>query len=135
MNYLRDLNTSGKETLMIGDGLNDAGALQESNVGIAVTDQVSHFSPASDAILSSDSLRSISDYLGFAKQSRNIIKASFGLSLLYNVVGVSLAVQGLLSPVICAVLMPVSSISVVLFTTLSTNILAWKKGLIIQKST
>ncbi|HCB45842.1 MAG TPA: hypothetical protein DEP37_05375, partial [Algoriphagus sp.] len=77
----------------------------------------------------------ISVYLGFAKQSRNIIKASFGLSLLYNVVGVSLAVQGLLSPVICAVLMPVSSISVVLFTTLSTNILAWKKGLIIQKST
>ena len=130
-----DLNTSGKETLMIGDGLNDAGALQESNVGIAVTDQVSHFSPASDAILSSDSMRSISDYLDFAKQSRNIIKASFGLSLLYNVVGVSLAVQGLLSPVICAVLMPVSSISVVLFTTLSTNILAWKKGLIIQKST
>ncbi|MCS5488802.1 heavy metal translocating P-type ATPase [Algoriphagus limi] len=134
LNYLKELNQEGKRTLMIGDGLNDAGALQESEVGIAVSDRVSHFSPASDAILDASSFDKIPSYLSFAKKSRNIIKASFALSFLYNVIGISLAVQGILSPVICAILMPLSSISVVVFTTLSTNALAWKMGLIHSKT-
>jgi Cu+-exporting ATPase len=130
LNYLKTLNQSGKNSLMIGDGLNDAGALQESQVGIAITDRVSHFSPASDAILDATSFTKIPDFLAFAKDSRKIIKASFGLSFLYNIVGLSLAVQGLLSPVLCAILMPVSSISVVIFTTLATNFMGIRKGLI-----
>jgi P-type Cu+ transporter len=130
LNYLKDLNAKNKNTLMIGDGLNDAGALQESQVGIAITDRVSHFSPASDAILDAESFDKIPSFLSFAKQSRLIIKASFGLSFLYNIVGISLAVQGLLSPVLCAILMPVSSISVVIFTTLATNYMGIRKGLI-----
>jgi Cu+-exporting ATPase len=115
---------------MVGDGLNDAGALKESEVGIAVTEQVSHFSPASDAILDASVISKIPEFLSFAKANRNIIKMSFLLSFAYNIIGVSLAVQGILSPVICAILMPLSSISVVLFTTLSTNFIAIKKGLI-----
>lgn len=134
LNYLQKLNDSGHHTLMIGDGLNDAGALQASQVGVAVTDRISHFSPASDAILDADSFSKIPLFLSFAKDSRNIIKASFALSFLYNIVGLTLAVQGLLSPVICAILMPVSSISVVIFTTLATNAVAWKKGLLTQKT-
>lgn len=134
LNYLQKLNDAGHHTLMIGDGLNDAGALQASEVGVAVTDRVSHFSPASDAILDAESFDKIPLFLAFAKDSRNIIKASFALSFLYNIVGLTLAVQGLLSPVICAVLMPVSSISVVVFTTLATNAVAWKKGLLTQKT-
>jgi Cu+-exporting ATPase len=130
LNYLKSLNHQGKNSLMIGDGLNDAGALQESQVGVAITDRVSHFSPASDAILDADSFSKIPDFLAFAKDSRKIIKASFGLSFLYNIVGLSLAVQGLLSPVLCAILMPVSSISVVIFTTLVTNFMGVRKGLI-----
>ncbi|MDF2158636.1 heavy metal translocating P-type ATPase metal-binding domain-containing protein [Algoriphagus sp. CAU 1675] len=133
LNYLKTLNSKGNKSLMIGDGLNDAGALQESEVGVAVTDRVSHFSPASDAILDAESFYKIPDYLDFAKKSRTIIKLSFGLSFLYNLVGISLAVQGLLSPVICAVLMPLSSISVVVFTTLATNLVAWRKGLLTHK--
>lgn len=128
--YLKELNRSQHNTLMLGDGLNDAGALQESQVGIAVTDQVSHFSPASDAILDADSFSKIPSFLAFARDSRLIIKASFGLSFLYNIIGLSLAVQGLLSPVLCAILMPLSSISVVVFTTLATNIMGVRKGLI-----
>jgi Cu+-exporting ATPase len=130
LNYLQELNDQGKNTLMVGDGLNDAGALQESRVGVAITDRVSHFSPASDAILDADSFDKIPRFLAFAKDSRKIIKASFGLSFLYNIVGLSLAVQGLLSPVLCAILMPLSSISVVVFTTLATNYIGIRKGLI-----
>jgi len=130
LNYLKELNAQKKNTLMVGDGLNDAGALQESQVGIAITDRVSHFSPASDAILDAESFHKIPSFLSFAKQSRLIIKASFGLSFLYNIVGISLAVQGLLSPVLCAILMPLSSISVVVFTTLATNYMGVRKGLI-----
>ncbi len=130
--YLKKLNKSCR-TMMIGDGLNDAGALQESQVGVAISDQVSHFSPASDAIMDSGVFGRIPEFLSFAKSSRYIIKASFVLSLLYNIVGLSLAVQGLLSPVICAILMPLSSVSVVVFTTLATNYLAWKKGFLTPK--
>lgn len=130
LNYLKKLNQEQKNTLMVGDGLNDAGALQESQVGIAITDRVSHFSPASDAILDAGSFEKIPSFLAFARDSRKIIKISFGLSFLYNIVGLSLAVQGLLSPVLCAILMPLSSISVVVFTTLATNYLGIRKGLI-----
>ncbi|HSF55222.1 MAG TPA: heavy metal translocating P-type ATPase metal-binding domain-containing protein [Algoriphagus sp.] len=130
LHYLKSLNFRGKNTMMLGDGLNDAGALQESQVGIAITDRVSHFSPASDAILDAESFSKIPSFLAFAKDSRLIIKASFGLSFLYNILGISLAVQGLLSPVLCAILMPLSSISVVVFTTLVTNYMGVRKGLI-----
>lgn len=130
LHYLKNLNHEGKHTLMIGDGLNDAGALQESEVGIAVTEQVNHFSPASDAILDASVISKIPAFLSFAKANRKIIKISFLLSFAYNIIGVSLAVQGVLSPLICAILMPLSSISVVVFTTLSTNFIAIRKGLI-----
>lgn len=129
LQYIKSLNASGKNTLMIGDGLNDAGALRESSIGIAVTDKVTNFSPASDAIMDAGMLYKLPKFLDFTKTSRSIIKASFGLSFTYNTVGVFFAVQGLVSPVFCAILMPISSISVVLFTTLTTNYIAHKRGL------
>lgn len=129
LQYLKSLNEGGAYTLMVGDGLNDAGALQESHIGIAITDKVSNFSPASDAIMDASVLERLPAFLQFAKTSRKIIKASFGLSFTYNTVGVFFAVQGLVSPVFCAILMPISSISVVVFTTVTTNYLAYKRGL------
>jgi Cu+-exporting ATPase len=134
LSYLKKLNQTS-QTLMVGDGLNDAGALQESTVGVAISDQVSHFSPASDAILDASAFHKIPAFLSFSKSSRTIIKASFVLSFLYNVVGIFLAVNGLLSPVVCAILMPLSSISVVVFTTLATNLVAYRRGLLTQKTT
>jgi P-type Cu+ transporter len=129
LEYIQSLKNNGANVLMVGDGLNDAGALQASNSGIAVIDKVSNFSPSSDGIMAAESLTQFPAYLSFAKTSKKIIKASFGLSFLYNSVGVYFAVQGLVSPVFCAILMPISSLSVVLFTTLTTNYLAYKKGL------
>ncbi|AWW33276.1 ATPase [Echinicola strongylocentroti] len=129
LEYLRKLNTKGKSTVMIGDGLNDAGALQASTVGIAVTDQATYFSPASDAIMDVEVLSQLPAFLSLARSSKQVIIASFIISFLYNIVGISLAVQGLLSPVVCAVLMPLSSISIVAFTSVSMNYLAYRKGL------
>jgi len=62
--------------------------------------------------------------------SLKIIYASFCISILYNLLGFYFAVQGLLSPLFAAVLMPLSSISVVLFTTLTTTFYAKRKGLL-----
>jgi len=129
LDYLKKLRKAGNQAVMIGDGLNDAGALRESQVGIALTTQASNFSPASDAIMDASALSNLPAYLDFAKTSRKIIKASFGLSFTYNAVGVFFAVQGLVSPLFCAILMPLSSISVVVFTTITTNYIAFKNGL------
>ncbi len=127
--FIQNLQKAGHVVLMIGDGLNDAGALKQSDVGIAVTEDLSAFFPACDALLDAEQFRLLPRFIQFSKFSKRIILASIGISLMYNVVGLSFAVQGTLSPVISAILMPLSSISVVIFTTGFTHLLARKKGL------
>ncbi len=117
MNVIKEFQNQGK-VMMLGDGLNDAGALMQSEVGIAVTENTSHFSPASDAILEASSLYKLDKFLSLAKSSKKIIMASFVLSVLYNLGGIGFAITGNLTPLIAAILMPLSSISVVVFTTL-----------------
>jgi len=124
LNYIKQLKSSGKTVLMIGDGLNDAGALQQSDAGISITENINLFTPASDAILSANRFSLLPDFLRFSKLSLNIIVASFVLSFLYNLVGLFFAIQGALSPLIAAILMPISSISVIVFTTGASRLLA-----------
>ncbi len=121
LEYIKHHQTEGAKVLMIGDGLNDAGALAQSNVGIALSENVNVFSPACDAILDADKLNNLSDFMTLSKSAIKIVKWSFVLSFMYNVVGVSFAVSGRLEPVIAAILMPLSSISIVVFTTIATN--------------
>ncbi len=111
-------------TMMIGDGLNDAIALNESTVGVAVTNDLNQFTPASDIIVKGKSLHKLPQILKLAKASINITYICFGISFLYNIVGLSFAVMGNLSPLFSAILMPLSSISVVLFSILATNLVA-----------
>jgi len=119
LNYIRDLKTRGHKVLMIGDGLNDAGALREADCGLSVADEVYHFSPACDAILEARRFNRLSDFLKFSKTSRKIVIMSITLSFLYNIVGLSYAVTGHLAPIVSAILMPLSSVSVILFITIS----------------
>lgn len=127
LNYIENLMKKGKKVIMVGDGLNDAGALMKSYAGIAVTDDVNFFTPACSAIIEGNKVSSLKQYLDYAKSGANIIKASFVISLIYNVVGLSYALTGTLQPVIAAILMPMSTISIVLFTTVSSNLIARKK--------
>lgn len=126
LEYIAYHQTEGQRILMIGDGLNDAGALAQSEVGIAISENVNVFSPACDAILDATKFNQLSTYLDLSKQAIKIIKWAFVLSFMYNVVGLYFAVTGQLSPVIAAILMPLSSISIVIFTTICTNIIGKK---------
>jgi Cu+-exporting ATPase len=122
LDYIRSLKEQGKKVLMVGDGLNDAGALNESYVGISIADDVFNFSPASDAILEAKKFTMLPQFLHYSHRAMHIVYASFAISFLYNLVGLSFAVSGLLSPIIAAILMPVSSVSVVAFVTLSSRL-------------
>lgn len=129
LNFIKTLQQQGRKVLMAGDGLNDAGALMQSNAGIAVSDNTAQFSPASDAILDGSKVFLLDKFLAFARSGKKIVTASFVLSILYNIVGLSFAVQGILSPVVAAILMPASSISIVLLVTILSSLSARIKQL------
>jgi Cu+-exporting ATPase len=124
LNYIRKLQKEGRKVLMIGDGLNDAGALNESNVGIVIADNVFNFSPACDAILQSKQFGKLDKFIQFTHRSMTIVKLGFLISFLYNIVGLSFAVQGNLTPIVAAILMPISSVSVVAFASFSIHLSA-----------
>jgi Cu+-exporting ATPase len=129
LDYIKSLQDAGAKVLMVGDGLNDAGALKQSDVGIAISENIASFSPACDGILDANQFKQLGQYLAFANTVIGVIMASFAISFLYNIVGITLAVSGQLEPVYAAILMPLSSISVVTFSSLSIKLLAKTKKL------
>jgi len=129
LDFIRNLQAEGRKVLMIGDGLNDAGALKQADVGVAVTDDTIQFTPASDAILEANALARLPLFLNYSRFGMRLIRFSFCVSLIYNGIGLSFAIAGNLSPVVAAVLMPVSSATMVLIATLGMR---WRGSRVIK---
>lgn len=121
---IKELQENGSKVMMIGDGLNDAGALKQAEVGIAISEDSNTFTPASDAILQADKLRYLDKLISACKSNKKVVMFAFIVSIIYNIVGLSFAVQGTLSPLIAAILMPASSLSILLITFGMSNLLA-----------
>ncbi|MBX2980173.1 MAG: heavy metal translocating P-type ATPase metal-binding domain-containing protein [Flavobacteriales bacterium] len=127
--HVRELQEAGRRVLMVGDGLNDAGALQQSDVGISVSETSAALTPASDAILDAQYLHRLPGAMLLTRRAHRIVIASLAISLTYNITGVSFAVAGKLTPLIAAILMPLSSVTVVGFVTIAIGIAARQVGL------
>jgi len=127
---IRSFQNEGDSVMMVGDGLNDAGALAKSQLGLVVAEDVNNFTPAANAIIEAKSLNLLPSFIRSARKTMKVIHWSFALSICYNLTGLFFAVQGMLSPVIAAILMPLSSISIVLFNTFMTNQIAKREKLI-----
>ena len=119
--YIESLQNQGKNVMMVGDGLNDAGALAQSNIGISIAENVNVFSPACDGILDATQFSKIAFFMQYSRNAMKTIYMSFGVSLLYNLVGLSFAVTGNLLPIVAAIIMPLSTITIVSFVTLMSN--------------
>lgn len=129
LDYIQNLQENKHKVMMLGDGLNDAGALKQSELGIAVTDNINNFSPGCDAILDGASFQKLPNFIQQAKDAVKVIHISFTISLIYNVVGLFFAVQGSLSPLFAAILMPLSTVTIISFTSIATHLFARKNKL------
>ncbi|MDB5191004.1 MAG: family P-type ATPase [Segetibacter sp.] len=129
LEVIKQLQKQGKKVLMLGDGLNDAGALKQADVGIAVSDNTNNFTPASDAIIDAGKISILPKFLRLCIINKRIVIASFIISIVYNIIGIYFAVQGNLSPMIAAILMPASSLSILLVTFGCSNLAATRLGL------
>jgi Cu+-exporting ATPase len=130
LDFIQSLQDNGDKVMMIGDGLNDSGALKQSDLGVAITDNVNNFSPGSDAILDGRSFNKLPAFLRFSKDTVKIIHFSFFISLTYNLIGLSYAVTGNLSPLIAAILMPVSTVTIISVTSMATHLAAKQRKLL-----
>jgi Cu+-exporting ATPase len=122
--FIKNLQAKGKRVFMLGDGLNDAGALRQADFGMVISENQNNFTPASDGILAATEFNQLADYMTFAKRSKRLVQMAYGFALMYNAIGLSFAVQGTLSPIVAAILMPLSSIIVVIWGLSSTAIAA-----------
>jgi Cu+-exporting ATPase len=124
--FIKSLQLKGRKVFMLGDGLNDAGALRQANFGMVISENQNNFTPASDAILAASKLDKLAAYLTYAIKSKKLVYLAYGFALIYNAIGLYFAVQGALSPVVAAILMPTSSITVVIWGLSTTTYFARK---------
>ncbi|GAB4492077.1 MAG: heavy metal translocating P-type ATPase metal-binding domain-containing protein [Saprospiraceae bacterium] len=130
LDFVKNLQRDGQRVLMLGDGLNDAGALRQSDLGVVVAENTNNFTPACDAILHADEFERLPNFVRLAREGVKIVNRSYAIALIYNLIGLSYAISGTLSPLVAAVLMPLSSVTIVLFGVGWGNWLAKKTGVV-----
>jgi len=111
---LAALQDQGKRVLMVGDGLNDMGAMAQAFVSISPASGVDATRATSDIVLLGRSLAPVLDALRVSRRARARIRENFGIAICYNAVAVPLAVLGFASPLMAALAMSSSSILVIL---------------------
>ncbi len=126
LEYILDLQITGKKVLMVGDGLNDAGALGLSDVGIAVSEDIFRFTPSSDAIIQANKLYELNSFMELSHYAKKALKICLGFSLTYNFIGLLFATMGALTPLVAAIIMPLSSITIVGLSTFLVYLKSYK---------
>ena len=115
---IEQLQKTGKQVLYVGDGLNDVGALGKAEIGIALSEDMFRFTPSSDGILEGKFLGNLLQFMDIGRYAKRVLQICLAFSLSYNIFGLSIAISGQLTPLIAAILMPISSITIVLLSTL-----------------
>jgi Cu+-exporting ATPase len=124
--FVKKLQAQGKRVAFVGDGINDAPALEQSDLGIAVTRASDIAREAADIVLLNSELEAVPQSLGLARATLRTIKQNLFWAFFYNAVGVPLAALGFMSPILCAGAMAISDILVI---GNALRLLRWKSPL------